>query len=84
MHDNTIEIHCRHTVRSKHVRSDSVRTVLKASSKKEENGNETRLNDDSGLKEEATKDWIREDERIDKVSVIRDQESDREMKKGKL
>ena len=69
MHDDSEEVDGGHTVRSKGVRCNCVCAVLETSSNNEKNGNQTGLNKESGLKEDTTKDRIRNTEGERKLSV---------------
>ena len=70
VHENTVKVDGGHTVRSKGVRRNCVCAVLEASSKKEEDGNQTGLNNKCRLKKETTKDGIQESEGTCKLSVL--------------
>ena len=70
MHENTSKIDGGHTIRSKGVRCNRVCAVLEASSKNEKDGNQAGLNYKNGLKEDTTKDRIRETEGEGKLSVM--------------
>ena len=60
MHEDTSKVDSGHTVRSKGVRRNCVCAVLEASSKNEEDGNQTGLNDKRRLEEDTTEDRVRE------------------------
>ena len=68
-HEDTDKVDGGHTVRSKGVRCNCVCAVLEASSKNEKNGNQTGLNKESGLKEDAAEDRVQQSEDDGKLSV---------------
>ena len=71
MHHHTSKIDRRHTVRTESVRRDGVGTVLESSSHEEKHRNQKCLDEDSGLKEESTEDWIDEAESRGQLPVLK-------------
>ena len=70
MHEDTEKVDGGHTIRSKGMRRNCVCAVLEASSKNEEDGNQTSLNNKGGLKEDTTEDRVRESKGNCKLSVM--------------
>ena len=69
MHENTEKVVGGHTIRSKGVRRNCVCAVLEASSNNKKDGNQTGLNKESGLKEDAAEDRVQQSEDDGKLSV---------------
>ena len=70
VHDDTKKVDGRHTVRSKGVRRNCVCAVLEASSKNEEDGNQTGLDDETGLKKDTTENGVGETKGDGKLPVM--------------
>ena len=69
VHENPSKVDGGHTIRSECVRRNCICAVLESSSKNEEDGNQTGLNDETRLKEDTAEDRIRSTEDACKFSV---------------